>query len=496
MSKWFDRLTRRYVPDHNKNSILRQIVSGSFYRVSDLRKDTDIATIRAKIDTMRALALDSQIATALSYYATDATTTNSAGQVIWATPVDPDFTEVADIVNEKFKQWKVSAYARDHILELATVGNLFLPSTDAYRDVGATHRRELIGIDNNTIPNKDWEMIPSTKLDPEDVTHIFSQGEGMGYIVFDEDGTNVRYDESAIIHFTLGGLLGDYTISGKNKNGEEQTFDILFGKPLMEAAMQPTQTLSLLEDALVLSSLSRMVRFISVECGNAEEEEIQATLQQVKDAIEQQLALNTSTGSADSFVNPQSPNNLIYLPMINGQTPISITDMNMSDATQADNTLLNYYQNKKLSVLGLPKEAMNFSSAEGLGGAGAVMSQRSALYANSLQRIESAYMAGWQDAINQYFIQHGMKGFVDKYTLHMNPIITQMSTVNFDRRDSALSQASALVQLMKDLQVKDNDAAKTALTEILTEVFPQTGSDVNSWDLDIKSTEGGDEGAF
>ena len=124
------------------------------------------------------------------------------------------------------------------------------------------------------------------------------------------------------------------------------------------------------------------------------------------------------------------------------------------------------------------------------------MSQRSALYANSLQRIESAYMAGWQDALNQYFIQHGMKGFVDKYTLHMNPIITQMSTVNFDRRDSALSQASALVQLMKDLQVKDNDAAKTALTEILTEVFPQTGSDVNSWDLDIESTEGGDEGAF
>jgi len=132
MAKWFDRLTRRYVPDHNKNSILRKIVSGSFYRVSDLRKDTDIATIRAKIDTMRALALDSQIATALSYYATDATTTNSTGQVIWATPVDPDFTEVADIVNEKFKQWKVSTYARDHILELATVGNLFLPSTDAY----------------------------------------------------------------------------------------------------------------------------------------------------------------------------------------------------------------------------------------------------------------------------------------------------------------------------------------------------------------------------
>ena len=34
---------------------------------------------------MRALARDSQISTALSYYATDATTTNTAGEIIWAT---------------------------------------------------------------------------------------------------------------------------------------------------------------------------------------------------------------------------------------------------------------------------------------------------------------------------------------------------------------------------------------------------------------------------
>ena len=47
---------------------------------------------------------------------------------------------------------------------------------------------------------------------------------------------------------------------------------------------------------------------------------------------------------------------------------------------------------------------MNFSSNEGLGGAGSVLSQRSALYANSLQRLESAYIAGWTDALNKYFI--------------------------------------------------------------------------------------------
>lgn len=37
---------------------------------------------------MRALANDSQVATALSYYATDATIPNSDGQIIWAVPID------------------------------------------------------------------------------------------------------------------------------------------------------------------------------------------------------------------------------------------------------------------------------------------------------------------------------------------------------------------------------------------------------------------------
>ena len=69
-----------------------------------------------------------------------------------------------------------------------------------------------------------------------------------------------------------------------------------------------------------------------------------------------------------------------------------------------DAEVLDYYQNKKLSVLGIPKEAMNYNSAEGLGGAGAVMSQRSALYANCLQRLQNAYIQGWREAINTLFL--------------------------------------------------------------------------------------------
>ena len=499
MATWLDKILRRSAAAQRRvnpySSMLKRIVAGSFYRVSSIKGNSSLSTIRTQVDTMRALANDSQIATALSYYATDATTINSAGQIIWATAPDPAYQEVAEIINTKFKEWDINRYARDHILELATIGNLYLPTTKLYRQQGG-RGKELVSLDGNTVRNDLYEVIPASKVDPRNCLHLWYRGQSEGYAYQEEDSAEItRYDENAIIHFTLGGLLGDYTLPGKGSDGEDIDFDIQFGQPLMASAVQPTQTLNLLEDAFVLSSLTRTVRFINVDCGNSEEEEIAATLQQLKDMIEQQLSLNTSNGDAQSFVNPQSPNNLIYLPKVNGQDAVSVLDMNMAETTDADNKLLQYYQDKKLSVLGVPKEAMNFSSAEGLGGAGQVMSQRSALYGNSLQRIETGYKEGWRSAMNKYFIERNLSGFVDKFELHMNPIITQMSTVASERRDAALTQATTIVELLRSVGITEENPYRKALTEILSEALPDTGSSVNEWHLNLEEA-GGAENEF
>lgn len=490
---WWERLLTKPV----RKSYIRDIVTGSFYRMSDMRGNSSITDIKTQIDTMRALARDSQIDTALSYYATDATTTNTSGQIIWATSTDPKHKDVANIINDLFKRWDVNSYARDHILELATIGNLYIPTTGMYKLETNKHGyHNAIALDNNTIVDKDFDIIPSTKILPENIIHLWKQGTPDGYIYQPEEEAGkiinsqyVAYPESAVIHFSLGGLLGEYTLDVQNEKGEIETYDIQFSNPLMAAAVQPTQTLSLLEDALLLSSLARTVKFINVECGD-DEDEIRDSLQQIKDAVEQQLSLNTNSGDAQSFVNPQSPNNLVYLPRVNGQDAISITDLNMTEATAEDSKLLQYYQDKKLSVLGVPKEAMNFSSNEGLGGAGAVMSQRSALYANALMRLETAYMAGWRSAINTYFTMRGMSGFVDTFQLHMQPIITTQSTITFERRDAAISQAQTFVELLKSVGIKDTQDYKKGLIEILTEVLPQIGADVSTWTLDLNKSGG------
>lgn len=498
-NKWLDRLVPRRNRLLDMPSYLRSLVTGSLYRVSDVRGDTSFADIRTQIDTMRALARDSQIATALSYYATDATTVNTAGDIIWATSIDDKSKDVAEVVNALFKRWNVNLYARDHILELATIGNLYIPTTDLYKESSETFSRKGVVLNNNTIPDQGFDIVPSYKIPPETIVHLWYHGFPEGYILEpDETLSDVLIlPEQSVIHFSLGGLLGDYTLATRDNDGNDKEYDIQFATPLMAQAVQPTQTLSLLEDAVVLASLSRTIKFINVECGT-EEDEIRESLQQIKDAIEQQLSLNTATGDAQSYVNPQSPNNLIYMPKINGQNALDITDLDMAEASDADNKLLDYYQDKKLSVLGVPKEAMNFSSNEGLGGAGSVLSQRSALYANSLQRLETAYMEGWRDALNKYFIARNMSGFVDKFILHMNPIITTQSTVQFEKRDSALSQAQTLVDLLKNIGVDNKESYTNALVEILSEVFPQMGSAARNWDVNVDeaSSEGGGPGAF
>jgi hypothetical protein len=507
MASWYERI---FKPKQKKVSRLRSTVAvgGSIYRISDLRTNSDIEDIRTQIMVMRSLAKDSQISTALSYYATDATTPNTAGDIIWATAIEPKYQQVADIINQCFKRWNINNYASDHIIELITVGQFYMPTTEMYRGPGANQRRELMSLDDNTLINSDYDIVPSYMIPPEDIVHLWYRGEPQGYIYQPtEDGTSaftsseaISYPESSIIHFSLGGLLGKYHLAAQTSSGDTVDYDIQFADPLMNTAVQPTRTLSLLEDALLLSSLSRAVKFVNVECGDlGDEDEIGLQLQKIKDKIEQQLALNTATGDVESFVNPQSPNNLIYLARVNGQDAISITDMNMAETTDSDNKLLDYYQNKKLSVLGVPKEAMNFSSAEGLGGAGAVMSERSALYANRLSRIENAYKNGWRDALNKYFLSRNMGGFVDKFILNMNPIITNMDQVLFDKRDSCINQATQLMNLMKELGIQDSDDYKNAITEILTQAFPKTGAEVNTWNVEVSNdnnTAGGGMGGF
>ena len=299
MANWIvEKLLKSKTP--KTASYLRSVVSGSFYRISDIKGNSSLADIRSLVDTMRALAKDSQVATALSYYATDATIPNSSGDIIWATPLEDGPKEAAEAINALLRKWEVNKYARDHILELGIVGNYLMPTTDLFKiDASAlTPIDQGIALDINTVSDNGYDVLPSYQLPPGDTIHLWKQGKPVGYILYPtEDSLDkskcILYPEESIIHFSLGGMLGKYDIQTKSADGDVDTYDIQFASPLMEQAVQPTQILNLLEDATVLSTLIKTVRFINVDCGTAEEDEISTVLTEIKDKIEQKMSINT-----------------------------------------------------------------------------------------------------------------------------------------------------------------------------------------------------------
>lgn len=94
-----DRLRSRTLDKKKRFSFIRALTSGSFINVSEARRSDTWNDISNIVSTMRALAQDSQVSIALSYYATDATTSNSMGQIIWATSED---AKVSEFINDMF----------------------------------------------------------------------------------------------------------------------------------------------------------------------------------------------------------------------------------------------------------------------------------------------------------------------------------------------------------------------------------------------------------
>ena len=153
----FHRLMKQIRKPKKRQSFLRYVMSGGLSKPSNMFGDSDISDIHNLIQAMRNLANDSQISTALSYYATDSTIPNSSGDIIWATSSDAD---LAKLINELFKRLKVNNYARDHILEIATIGNMYMPTTDLYKELGDMITQHGVVLDNNTIVDNDYDLVP------------------------------------------------------------------------------------------------------------------------------------------------------------------------------------------------------------------------------------------------------------------------------------------------------------------------------------------------
>lgn len=216
------------------------------------------------------------------------------------------------------------------------------------------------------------------------------------------------------------------------------------GQSILYNAYKIWRQMMLLENALLLNRLTKssILRVIEVEVADMPKERIRPHLQRIKSLIEQKTSI-TDGDSMSEYTNPGAMENNIYIPTHGGVGAINTQqiggDVNVKDIADID-----YFRNKFYGCMKIPKQYMgDTDDSTGFNG-GTSLSIVSSRYAKTVKRIQSAMCQALTDAVNILLIDRGLDNYVNKFSICMQPPVTQEE---LDKRDNTSSK----VQLSSDV---------------------------------------------
>lgn len=460
---------------------------------------------------------DATIAAAIEMYADDATQYDyRTGKVIWAESDDPDIQKAAnrliDVLGINEKVWQ-------HIYALCTYGDVYLRlyrdgDVSDYNDLftelksGQTtikvkpedkkrHILEYIEYVDDPAAIYDLQMRDKTagfiKMTNSEVQQSSAYYSSLVNKTLDASNVNV-YDRTAFIHICLDGNITrhpELIALTDEVTGSTTVYKVKTGKSILADAYEASQTVKLLEDSLMLSRLTKsaLVRILQIEVGNMPKPEVESLLRRVKNMIEQKIALNKQNGVVSSYNSPGPMENIIYVPTKEGKgsiTPQTLGgDVNIKDIVDLD-----YFNNKKLSALKIPKQYLNYDAPEGLGN-GTSLTKLSSRYAHTIMRIQNAYITGITNMLNIFFADKDIN-YINEFTIKMVSPATVEDTERDEQLDNRLNQAASIIDMIdgKTTEVGILETVKWMLnnflnlsdiTEIL-EKYPAIADSDNSFD--------------
>lgn len=444
-------ITVQQIEDVNGGSILDQEAINEFRRLSSNRKE--------KYEAYENMLSDATIAASVEMYADDATQYDpKTGKVIWAESTDADISKAAnrliDILQLNEKAWR-------HIYALCTYGDIYLR---IYRDGDTSDYEDLVNCISGVIRTKvqdtsrPMEEYVEYVDDPSTIYDLQIKDKTSGFVriksnnvtnnctSFITNGININqvdiknvdfYDRRSFVHISLSESISRCPELLSIQNGEDGTstvYKIKTGKSILADAYDTGQTVKLLEDSLLLSRLTKsaLIRLLQIEVGDMPKPEVESLLRRVKNMIEQKIALNKNNGEARSYNSPGPMENIIYFPTKNGKGAITLNnlggDVNIKDIADID-----YFNNKLLSALKIPKQFLNYDSPEGLGN-GTSLTKISSRYAHTVMRVQNAYKYGITTLLNLFFLDKNLD-YINKFTIKM----VSPATIEDIERDEQMS---------------------------------------------------------
>lgn len=457
-------------------------------------------TLYQVLDTM---AEDSMVSAMLETYTEDATEPNEQGQIVWAEASDSDIAKYVGFlltslnVDKNIYKW-VHSFIKYGDLYLRLYrqsdfqGDLFDddendPSKSKTRlHEKFTHLDESLDSENSEQRLDEQVFIkayePSDRLvnyiddvsNPGEMFELTRFGKSYAYVkanstptMSNRDSSNSRltqpyrfrrkdvqiYNAVTFVHASLQDdtprvpeqlQLYRNELDIEDPDTSPYIYTVRRGQSILYNAYKIWRQMMLLENALLLNRLTKssILRVIEVEVADMPKERIRPHLQRIKSLIEQKTSI-TDGDSMSEYTNPGAMENNIYIPTHGGVGAINTQqiggDVNVKDIADID-----YFRNKFYGCMKIPKQYMgDTDDATGFNG-GTSLSIVSSRYAKTVKRIQSAMCQALTDAVNILLIDRGLDNYVNKFSICMQPPVTQEE---LDKRDNTSSK----VQLSSDV---------------------------------------------
>ena len=248
------------------------------------------------------------------------------------------------------------------------------------------------------------------------------------------------------------------------------TYKVNKGQSILYSSYKIWREMMLLENALLLNRLTKssILRVIEVEVADMPKERVQPYLQRVKTLVEQKTSISDGDRLTE-YTNPGPMENNVYVPTRNGVGALNTQqiggDINVKDIADID-----YFKNKFYGSMKIPKQYLgDTDDATGFNG-GTSLSIVSSRYAKTVKRIQSAMIQALTDCINILLIDRGLDSYVNKFTLHMQPPVTQEEIDKRDNLSSEIDIVRNILDMTSDIEdpVTKLKILKTLLSQTIS----------------------------
>lgn len=243
----------------------------------------------------------------------------------------------------------------------------------------------------------------------------------------------------------------------RNEDGtlnDSHTYNVKRGKSLLYDWFKAWREMTLLENSIILNRLTKSAttKVFKVPVGDMSKNEVRAHLQGIKQLFEQKSAMSSGNGMWE-YNNPGPVENSVFIPVYEGKGDITVDTVG-GEYDPKNLTDLEHFRDKFFSGTGVPKQFAGFTDdAAGFNG-GSSLTIISSKYGKKVIKFQDAYIYGITDLLNLFFLDKGLKSYINNFTVKMVRPITQEEIDNKEQKANNIALLRDTMDVLQDIDDK------------------------------------------